>query len=344
MYPYPQLSPPSFIWQSLENTQEPKVHEWIKTLSTNGKKVNWNEIDATILGVPLSRSSISASAASENPKAMRQAWPGFNSYNLDYDVNLTDLNVVDLGDVRQHVTDIALCHENIKEAMVSMQTHHPHTLSITLGGDHSITAMLIKGWKEVHKNKKIGILQFDTHFDLRDLNDDGPCNGTPIRNLIESNVTEGKDIWNIGLHGYYNSRHLKQYADQEGVNYVTMRDARLRGVQNVVEEALEDLSSRVDVIYMTVDMDVLDIAFGPGVPSSTPGGMYTDELFHAVYIAGSHEKVRALDIVCLDPHKDIHNATVKSGVHVMLNFLSGKVKRAENPPVEVELNNKGENK
>jgi formiminoglutamase len=327
-YPYPELTPPSFRWNTMGQPTEPKVHEWIRTLDPNqSAEVDWSDVDVSILGVPLSRSSISASAASENPNALRQAWTGFVPYSLDEDVDLTSLNVVDLGDVRQHVTDIGYSHQQIEEAMVSMRRHHPHTLPIMMGGDHSITAMLLKGWKKAHPEQRIGLLQLDTHFDLRSLDDNGPSNGTPVRNLIESGTLQGEDVWNIGLHGYFNAKSLKTYADEKGVQYVTLKQARNEGIPHIIEKALKDLSQRVDVIYLTVDMDVLDISYAPGVPAATPGGMRTDELFDLVLTAGQHPKVQAMDIVCLDPYKDIAHATVKAGVHVLLSFLTGVVLR-----------------
>ena len=322
-YPYPQLNPPPFVWQRGTGVREPKVHEWIRSLSPGADHVEWQNVDVTLLGVPLSRSSISASAASETPHAMRQAWKGFVPYNLDYDVDLTRLNVVDLGDVKQHVTDIAWSHNAITDAMYAMRTHHPNTFPLALGGDHSITAMLVKGWKKAHPDERIGILQLDTHFDLRSLKDNGPSNGTPIRNLIESGTIKGEDVWNIGLHGFFNAKSLKEYADRAGVRYVTMRRARQRGLEAVIQEGLLDLKRRVDTVYFTVDMDVLDIAYGPGAPATTPGGMQTDELFTAVTAAGRDPHVKAMDIVCLDPHKDVAQATVKAGVHTMLSFLTG---------------------
>jgi formiminoglutamase len=323
-YPYPLLKPPGFAWDRSAAPSEPKVHEWIETLDPQrADEVDWSRYDAAILGVPLSRSSISASAASENPDALRRAWKYFTTYNLDYDVDLSELRVVDLGDVRQHVTDIARCHQNIREAMAQMRIHHPNVLPLVMGGDHSITAMLVKGWKDAHPDERVGILQLDTHFDLRDLADNGPSNGTPIRNLIESGTIRGEDVHNIGLHGFFNARSLKTYADEAGVRYTTMRQARKQGIERTVSEALERLAEKVDTIYLTVDMDVLDISHGPGVPASTPGGMRSDELFEAVYLAGAHPKVKAMDLVCLDPFKDRGEATVKTGVHVMLSFLTG---------------------
>lgn len=329
-YPYPLLKRPNFAWRRNEGMKEPKVNEWIRTLNET-ETPDWNKVDVTLLGIPLSRSSISASAASENPDAMRRAWKSFSTYNIDYDVDLAELHVVDLGDVRQHVTDIQLCHHNIIEAMMEMQTNHPESFPIMIGGDHSITAMLIKGWQRIHENEKIGILQFDTHFDLRDTKEFGPANGTPIRNLIESGVVKGENVYNIGLHGFFNSKSLKEYADNVNLHYITMREARKNGVERTVQIALDELSKKVDTIYLTVDMDVLDIGVAPGAPASTPGGMRTDELFEAVTIAGQCSKVKAMDIVCLDPNKDVSDATVKAGVHVMLSFLTGYMLRNKRP-------------
>ncbi|MDA8351800.1 MAG: agmatinase family protein [Firmicutes bacterium] len=328
-YPYPLLNPPRFRWNRPDPLPEDlSVHHWIETLSEADREpVDWSEVDVTLLGVPLSRSSISASGASETPDALRRAWKGFATYNLEEEVDLNALRVVDLGDVKQHVTDIAVCHRNITEAMVAMRTHHPHTLPLTMGGDHSITAMLIKGWKKAHPEERIGLLQLDTHFDLRSLEADGPTNGTPVRNLIESGTLRGEDVWNIGLHGFFNARSLKTYADQAGIRYVTLKKARKQGVDATIREAIAALSQQVDTIYLTVDMDVLDMGLAPGAPAATPGGMRTEELFEAVRIAGTYPKVQAMDLVCLDPLRDVREASVKAGVHVMLSFLTGLVQR-----------------
>lgn len=328
-YPYPMLNPPSFRWNRPDPLPaEPRVNEWIRTLERDETASPiWSDIDVTLLGVPLSRSSISASAASETPDALRRAWKYFTTYNLEEGVDLSPLRVVDLGDVRQHVTDIAACHRNILEAMAAMRKHHPHTLPLVVGGDHSITAMLVKGWKRVHSEERIGILQLDTHFDLRSLQDHGPTNGTPLRNLIESGTVRGEDICNIGLHGFFNAKSLKEYADSAGVRYFTLKEARRRGVEKTVAEALDFLADKADTIYLTVDMDVLDAGVAPGAPAATPGGMRTEELFEAVRIAGTHPKVKAMDLVCLDPRRDTQEVTVKAGVHTMLSFLTGFAQR-----------------
>ncbi|RLQ95471.1 agmatinase family protein [Falsibacillus albus] len=322
------LEPPAFAWAKSKST-EGKVHDWIQSVERLDGKVD-SEWDVVFFGVPLSRSSISASGASEFPDAFRKSWKGFSTYNLDEEVDLESLNVLDIGDVAMHFTDITKCHSNILETMEGVSKNFSRSMISAIGGDHSITAMLVKGIREAFPEESIGILQLDTHFDLRDLKSHGPTNGTPIRNLIESNSVRGENVHNIGLHGFFNTKSLVDYAKKEGLNFTTMRNARRQGIVNTVQNALESLAENVDRIHLTVDMDVLDIAGAPGVPASTPGGMLTDELFQAVFHAGIHPKVKSMDIVCLDPTKD-HQAqpTVKAGTHVFLSFLSGYCKRGE---------------
>jgi formiminoglutamase len=320
---------PSFYWSQTKTAIDLKVKDWInQRMPEDGDALLKRQWDIVVMGAPLSRSSISASGASEFPEHFRKAWKGFSTYNIETDQDLRDLRVLDLGDIEMHVTDINRCHSNIRMTMKGICTVFPNSIPFTIGGDHSITAMLVSGLKAAEPSREIGILQFDTHLDLRDLKDQGPSNGTPIRNLIENGIVKGSNVYNIGLHGFYNGPSLINYAKEQKVNYITLREARRNGIVETVRKAIQELESKVDTIYLTIDMDVLDIAYAPGVPASTTGGMRTDELFDAVFTAGKSPKIRAVDIVCLDPNRDSSaQPTVKAGVHTFLSFLTGFLNR-----------------
>ncbi|MED4226363.1 agmatinase family protein [Neobacillus cucumis] len=326
---HPKLNPPSFVWvKTDENAEISKVHEWIRPLTIDSNPDQARRADIVVVGVPLSRSSISPSGASEFPDAFRRSWKGFTTYNIEDDVDLAVLTALDVGDVRMHVTDIHRCHDNIVEASATIHRNFPSSIVSAIGGDHSITAMMVKGLQWGKPKEKIGIIQFDTHFNLRSLAENGPSNGTPMRNLIENGVIEGSNLYNIGLHGFFNTKDLKQYADQLGVNYFTIRQAKKKGIEETVSHCLKELEKKVDLIYLTVDMDVLDIAYAPGVPASTPGGMTTAELLEGVRIAALHPKVKAIDLVCLDPLRDTQTQqTVKLGTTIFLTFVTGVMLR-----------------
>ncbi|MBS4192592.1 agmatinase family protein [Bacillus sp. FJAT-49705] len=314
------LQKPEWSWNRSEG--EPTyVHHWVRPL----KEIEGTP-DLILYGAPISRSSISVSGASLYPSEFRRMWKGFATYNLDEDVDLSSYLVADAGDVAMHTTDILLSHQRIQEATASLVTEYIQTVTCMIGGDHSTTACSVRGIKDAFPNETIGILQLDTHLDVRDPAELGPANGTPIRQLIDGGIVKGEHVINIGLHGYFNAKPLIDYAKEQQIQMVTLKQARKHGMIETIRQALNNLSTEVDRIYVTVDMDVLDISMAPGVPASTPGGMTATELFDALLEIGKHKGVKHIDFVCLDPSKDSSVAeTVKTGVYAWLQFVTGRV-------------------
>ncbi|MDP4163421.1 MAG: arginase family protein, partial [Bacillota bacterium] len=119
------LDPPSFFWPKNGSTEDPKIKDWIEQIDHRVGDDMQREWDVVLFGVPLSRSSISVSGASEFPEFFRRAWKGFSTFNLDYERDLVDLKVADLGDVKMHTTDIPKCHTNIREVMAGVKQEYP---------------------------------------------------------------------------------------------------------------------------------------------------------------------------------------------------------------------------
>lgn len=315
------LKPPEWSWNSFSDENPTSVSQWIKSLQS------FQDIpDLIVYGAPISRSSISVSGASLYPSEFRRMWKSFSTYNIDEDVDLASFKVADAGDIDMHTTDIPLSHQRIQQTTAYLTKCYPTSRICMIGGDHSTTACAVRGIKEMYPFEKIGILQLDTHLDVRDPRILGPANGTPIRQLIDDNTVMGKHIMNIGPHGYFNAKSLIDYAKKHSINIITLQAARKKGVSQTVKESLQHLSNCVDRIYVTVDMDVLDISFAPGVPASTPGGMSTSELFDSLIEIGKEPAVKHIDFVCLDPSKDSSvQETVKIGCYAWLQYVTGCV-------------------
>lgn len=316
------LQPPEWLWNV--KTNEPTyVHQWVQQLSELKDKPGM-----IMYGAPISRSSISVSGASLYPLEFRKMWKGFATYNIDEDVDLADFNVADAGDIMMHTTDIPLSHQRIQDTTTYLTLTYPEAITSMIGGDHSITACAVRGIKDAYPNETIGILQLDSHLDVRDPAELGPANGTPIRQLIDGATVKGENIVNIGLHGYFNAKPLITYAKENSIQMVTLKNARKVGFVQTVKDSLHKLAQKVDRVYVTVDMDVLDISVAPGVPASTPGGLSTEELLDSLLEIGKHPSVHHIDFVCLDPSKDSAvSETVKIGVYGWLQFLTGVVCR-----------------
>ncbi|UFT98424.1 formimidoylglutamase [Radiobacillus kanasensis] len=275
-----------------------------------------------IIGAPLSKSSISHSGAAFAPGTIRKSLSGFTTYSIEEDIDLNQLVISDLGDITMHVTDIVHSQNRIYETMKHLLMKNPSWKPILLGGDHSVSFPSIKAFSEVKGS--VGVIQFDAHHDLRNLEDGGPCNGTPFRSLLESASIDGNHLIQIGIRDFSNSKAYRTYGEDNGVTMYTMKDVRERSILDVIDEGIKKLRNTVDVIYVSVDMDVLDQAHAPGCPAIGPGGMDSATLLQAITHLARHEKVLAIDLVEVDPTLDFRDITSRAAAHVILHYLKGK--------------------
>lgn len=283
--------------------------------------------DVMLIGAPLSKTSISHSGASQTPQAMRELFSAVTTYNIDHDVELADvLTVRDAGDARVHVTDLQRCRSNVHDAVAAVRDASPGSLPVILGGDHSITAPAFEALR-ASVTGPLGLIQLDAHMDLRNLEDGGPSNGTPVRQLIESGTLNGRHVAQIGLHAFTNARAYRDFARAAGITQVTALEVAHSTIQSLIQRALGAAADATEGIYVTVDMDVLDQAFAPGAPALVPGGMTTWQLFDALWLLGRDPRVRAIDFVEVDATQDPRRATVRAAVHGLLTFLTGVAMR-----------------
>lgn len=271
-----------------------------------------------LLGAPLSKSSISHSGASFSPAVIRKMLHSFTTYSNSSDLDLINTPITDFGDVVMHATDIIESQARIKSTIEAVLKENQLKQMIILGGDHSISFPAIAAFS---KQRKVGVIQFDAHHDLRNLEDGGPTNGTPFRSLIEGNFIEGKNLVQIGIRDFMNSKIYSDYAKEKGVKVYTVQDVQANSIESIVKEAIDYLEQEVDMIYLSVDVDVLDQAFAPGCPAIGPGGLDSATLLKALEIASSCSLVKAIDIVEIDPTIDFRDMTSKVAAYIVLTFL-----------------------
>lgn len=280
--------------------------------------------DIGLLAAPLSKTSISHSGASQFPQSVRAALSSYGTYHMDLDVDVSErLAAADLGDVETHVTDLLLCHDNIRDALTSYwQTFAGSTLFL-VGGDHSITAPSLQALHSVRTDRPIGVIHFDAHHDMRNLQDGGPTNGTPFRTLLENNIIEGQRMVQIGLRNFSNAKAYTQFAHDHGVTLYTARRVAQVGLEKVLAQAWKIAAKDGALVYVSFDMDVLDQSFAPGVPAPGPGGLTVWDACLAMEKLGQAEEVVAFDWVCADPTVDLRNLTSRVAANLLLYAASG---------------------
>ncbi|ASS75364.1 formimidoylglutamase [Tumebacillus algifaecis] len=306
---------------AFRDQMETKVARWIS--AWDGEE----QLTAGVIGIPLSKPSISVSGASTTPAAIRTAFKSFTTYSLEYGVDLQSLAVRDLGDIEMHVTDNAESHRRIEASLRALYQKHPDLIPIIFGGDHSITCPSMKAFVDRHPGQKVGIIHFDAHHDVRNFEDGGVSNGTPFRGILESGIVDGKNIVQIGIRGFMNSKPYHDYVTGHGVTVYTARDVYRQGMETILTQALEIAGDGTDVLYVSFDVDVIDQAFAPGCPAIGTGGMNPWDAMDALYHLGTLPQVQGLDFVCIDPTVDVRNVTSRLAVQFMLTFLAGVSQR-----------------
>jgi formiminoglutamase len=273
-----------------------------------------------VLGAPLARGSITPGRCDLAPAAIRKALERFSTYDLESGRDVRGLNAQDLGDLDVTGFSPEEAFLPVRDAVAAaLKTAEAVVL---LGGDNSITRPGCHGLGDLGR---CGLLTLDAHLDLRDL-DGGLSNGNPVRALLRDGLP-GNHIVQIGVQSFANSGANEMVARRAGIRVISTRPALDRGIGYVMEEALLHLERETDRIYVDLDLDVLDRAYAPATPGSRPGGLAPYHIRRAARLCGEHPKVRVLDLVEVDPTRDIADATVMAAAACLLEFSVGVLKR-----------------
>lgn len=168
-----------------------------------------------------------------------------------------------------------------------------------LGGDHAVTYPLVKGLSR--KYKRLNILHFDAHPDLyNEFDGDNYFHSCPFARIMEGGYV--KRLVSVGIRTM--NTHQQEQADRFGVEIVDMK--------NFDPAAVFEFDGP---LYVSLDLDVLDPAFAPGISHHEPGGMTTRELIRIIQHCKG-ELVGA-DIVEYNPYRDIQNVTAMVAAKLM---------------------------
>jgi formiminoglutamase len=289
----------------------------------------WNgeePFDVGLLMVPIARGAIKHVAAHLGPNALRMVWPFFTTYSIDYDVDITDLRVRDLGDVEISLLDVAEAHRAIEAAASALLEQNRDFFPITIGGEHSLVYPLLRAFKRSRGYERIGLIQFDAHMDFQ-TGEHGPHNGTPIRAIIEDGLVDPRNLVQIGISGFVQAAWHTRWGRDQGVTIFTARDVAHRTMPPLLEEARTIAGRETDAIYVTFDIDCFDQAYAPGTGASLPGGITPWQAYDAVFQLGADPRVKGFDLVEVDPSRDVHDITARLATKLILTFLAGYASR-----------------
>lgn len=184
---------------------------------------------------------------------------------------------------------------------------------IVLGGGHAVAyghyQGLVRHLDRGHTPPKIGIFNFDAHFDLRPY-PNGGSSGTMFKQIADMNAEKNLPFlyYCAGVQRYSNTIELFRTAEALGVRYKLARDL-LKEDPWQISESLEDFIGDTDQLYITVCADVFSSAFAPGVSAPQPLGMDPELALKMLKLLLRSGKAVSFDIAEVSPRFDQDNIT-----------------------------------
>jgi len=207
--------------------------------------------------------------------------------------------------------------KNIKKALEKMSKINEEILNknlfpLTFGGEHSITPGCLKPFTK--KFKKICLLHFDAHADLREsYNGERFSHASAIKRCLDySNVS----VISFGIRNISESE----------IPFLKKNSSRIK-IFWAKDKAKWDLKKfkkmiKDKTVYLTFDVDGLDSSIMPATGTPEPGGLLWQETLNIIKIAAKNSKIVGADINELSPIKgfDSYNFLVAKLAYKILSY------------------------
>lgn len=219
--------------------------------------------------------------------------------------DFADLKVADEGVYK------ALNWQDISE--FAHQQFSKNDFSIFLGGDHTISGPIVEALYRV--KGPFNLLVFDAHLDAYDQYGGSPhAHATWARRAGEC-LGDGK-IWFVGHRAY--TREEERWA----MDHQRLLPLHQISLENATRTALAEMTGP---LYVSIDIDVLDPSYAPGVGNPESGGCNFEELEKSLsLIARSHHRgatpVLGFDLVEVIGEFDPANITGLRAAELVRNF------------------------
>ena len=244
-----------------------------------------------LLGVPYDASSSFRRGAAGAPAPIREAlWSPASSTWSETGADLGAGGLTDAGNLtfeEGEPGEVARARIEVAIDRLAASGLRP----VSLGGDHSITYPLLRGFRRHHP--RLAILHLDAHGDLWDeFEGDRFSHACPFARIMEEGLAQR--LVQVGI---------------RTMNPPQRRQAQRYGVELIEMRSWEGgARPRVDgPVYLSVDLDALDPAFAPGVSHREPGGLSVRDVLSIIQQLGG--TLVGADVVEYNPRQDLGGVT-----------------------------------
>ncbi|CAI9674935.1 MULTISPECIES: formimidoylglutamase [Elizabethkingia] len=257
-------------------------------------------------GVKRNKGRVGAAAA---PNVIRKNMSNFPVVSPSF-------RLFDFGDIYCPDENLEKTQQSLANAVASGLLNNGK--SIVLGGGHEVTYAHYSGIKKAFPGKKIGIINFDAHFDNREPENNLASSGTGFWQI----ANEGEiHSLHIGIQRNSNTLKLFDTAHQYGMKYILADEIFFENLPQLYPR-IDEFLDGMDVLYVTICMDVFNASIAPGVSASAYNGIFTDQSFMLLYRhILRNNKLKALDVAEVNPVYDIQDRTARLAASLVNEWL-----------------------
>ena len=262
----------------------------------NPKDSDYKSAKMVVCGIPFDGTVCYRPGTRFGPKHIRNEFFALETYSPFLDLDLTDYDIFDIGDMDLPIGDTSLVIDTIFK--YALKIVKDDKIPFFIGGEHLVSFPCIKAVYE--KYPDLYVIHLDAHTDTRDIYFDNKLSHANIIRRCWDFLGDGK-VYQFGIRSGSREEFYWSLKD----NHTVMRKFDLQGI-SLLPEKLKDKN-----IYVTVDLDVLDPSIFPGTGTPEAGGITYKELEELFFVMCKLNIVGA-DIVELAPDYD------KSGVSTIV--------------------------
>lgn len=235
-----------------------------------------------------------------------------------------DKKIYDLGDQICKDEDMEACQKGFSHCISACIRKGIFTIG--LGGGHDMAYGHFMGIYEAlkdQKNRSIGIVNFDAHFDLRPTEEIGNS-GTPFNQILTDMSQLGQMVkyLPIGIQTPSNTKELFDIAEKKGVDFISISECD--DTQEKVSALQKKLSAFIethDYLYVSIDLDGFSSAYAMGVSAPSPMGFTPQFILRAMSQLLLSKKIIACDIAELNPIYDQDHLTANLAAR-LIDFIT----------------------
>jgi formiminoglutamase len=291
------------IWQGRFDGDDPLYHRIFQrvSLETNYENILPNDFVlhgfAVDEGVKRNKGRVGAKDAPDMIRKNCSNFPVVNSY-----FSLKDFGNIECGNGQLEKFQNYLA-EKIQIVL------EKGAKSIVFGGGHEVMFGHYCGIKKAFPYKKIGIINFDAHFDNREIDPKvGASSGTGFWQIAQEGHIHSL---HVGIQKNSNTLKLFDIAHQYEMKYILADELFFENLPTLYSK-LDDFINESEVIYVTICMDVFNVSIAPGVSALAYNGIFADAPFLHLFkhILKANQLV-AMDVAEVNPIYDPNEITAR---------------------------------